>query len=166
MHSGPKIGELFPWFEHIVALKVAALTDIYLQFPWESFWIYDGPVCVLAGINNLSVRFLLYMDGSWAMASLTINAQRQFFKDIQRPFLGFGHAGVTAHAFDVDFSVKTRIELLITWGQIPDSFLGVEGEGRLEQMFSVCPEMAIGVLSAAYDVGDFFPTIVQGITTK
>jgi hypothetical protein len=70
---------------------------------------------------------------------------------------------MTAHAFNVNFPIESCVEFFVTWGEIPNAFLGVEGEGRLIKMFAIGPKMTVGVLAASYDVGDFLSAIVDGI---
>ena len=72
---------------------------------------------------------------------------------------------MTAHAFNVDFSIEAGIEFFIPGGQIPNAFLGVKSEGGLVQVFTISPKMAVCMLSTAHNVGDFFPAIVNGISS-
>ena len=97
------------------------------------------------------------------MTTFAIDAQREFFEDIDGAFLGFGHPCMTAHAFDIDLAVEARIEFFITWRQIPDAFLGIEGEGCLIEVLAIGPKVTVRVLSTSNDMGDFLSTIVDGI---
>ena len=72
---------------------------------------------------------------------------------------------MTAHAFNVDFSIESRIEFFIPGGQIPNAFLGVKSKRGLVQVFTISPKMTVCMLSTAHNVGDFFPAIVNGISS-
>jgi len=115
VHSWTKIREFLSGFEYVIALQVAALTNVYLQFPGQSFGVYNRPIGLFAGIHNHSIRFFLNMKGAWAMAAFTVNAEREFFEDVDRAVFGFWHSRMTAHAFDINFPVETGIEFFIAW---------------------------------------------------
>lgn len=70
---------------------------------------------------------------------------------------------MTAHAFNVDFPIEACIEFFVAGGKVPNSFLGVKSERGLKQVLTIGPEMTVGVLTAANDVGDFFSSIVYGV---
>ena len=114
-------------------------------------------------INDDAVRFFLYVQRTWAMTAFTVDAQREFLKDIDRAFFGFWHSCMATHAFDIDLAVEACIEFFITWWQIPDAFLGIEGEGCLIEVLAIGPKVTVRVLSTSNDVGDFLSTIVDGI---
>ncbi len=99
------------------------------------------------------------------MAAFTIDAQRKFLKNIHCAGLYLWHAGMTAHTFNVNFPIESCVEFLVARGEIPNTFLGVEGKRGLIKMFAIGPKMTVGVLAASYDVGDFFSSIVNGIAT-
>ena len=66
------------------------------------------------------------------MTSFAIDAEWEFIENIDGPLFCLWHAGMTTHAFDVDFPIKMRVEILITWRQIPNSFLGVKSKWCLK----------------------------------
>lgn len=70
---------------------------------------------------------------------------------------------MTAHAFNIYFPIEACIELFVAGRKVPNSFLGVKSERCLKQVLTIGPEMTVGMLTAANDVGDFFSAIVCGV---
>lgn len=61
VHTRTEVGEFFSRFEYVVALEVAALTNVYLQFPRQAFGVYNRPICVFSGVNYDAIRFFFYV---------------------------------------------------------------------------------------------------------
>lgn len=95
---------------------MASLTDVDLEFPWQTLGIDDGIIGLFVGVVNDSSGFFFDVKGARPMTPFTINTQWKFGKEINGPLFRLWHSGMTTHTFDVYFSVKMGVVILVSRG--------------------------------------------------
>jgi hypothetical protein len=76
MHPRPEVGEFFAGLEDVISLQMTALTNVYLEFPRKSFWIYYGPIGLFSGIHEDAIGLFMNVDRSGSVAALAIDPKR------------------------------------------------------------------------------------------